>query len=69
MSTIPAIKEASQASSRPKSGMVGMFYLLTFLTGGFFLLVANRFGLVVDVTAAMFYVAVTVLFYGASKGA
>lgn len=69
MSTSLATKQAPQASSPPTSGMVGVFYLLTFLTGGFFLFVANRFGLVVDVTAAMFYIAVTVLFYGVSKGA
>jgi hypothetical protein len=49
--------------------MVGIFYLLTFLTGGFFLLVGNSFGFVVDVVTAMFYIAVTVLFYSVSKGA
>jgi hypothetical protein len=49
--------------------MVGVFYLLTFLTGGFFLSVGNSFGFVVDVIAAIFYIAVTVLFYSVSQGA
>ena len=51
-----------------KSGMLVVFYLLTFLTGGFFLFAGNRLGLVVDLGAAMFYIAVTVLFYSLSTG-
>jgi hypothetical protein len=43
--------------------------LLTFLTGGLFLFAGGRLGFVVDLTAAMFYIAVTVLFYALSKGA
>ena len=63
MRTSLATKQTPEASLGHKSGMVGIFYLLTFLTGGFFLFVGNRLGLVVDVAAAMFYIAVTVLFY------
>jgi len=69
MQTSLATKQIREASSGRKSGMVGIFYLLTFLTGGFFLSVGNKFGFVADVVAAMFYIAVTVLFYSASKGA
>ena len=69
MNTSLATKQIRGASSGHKSGMVGIFYLLTFLTGGFFLLVGNSFGFVVDVVAAMFYIAVTVLFYSVSKSA
>lgn len=69
MNTSLATKQTPEASSRNTSGMVGIFYLLTFLTGGFFLLGGNSFGFVVDVVAAMFYIAVTVLFYSVSKGA
>lgn len=69
MNTSLATKRTPEASSRHTSGMVGIFYLLTFLTGGFFLFVGNSFGFVVDVVAAMFYIAVTVLFYSVSKGA
>jgi hypothetical protein len=69
MNTSLATKQIREASSGHKSGMVGIFYLLTFLVGGFFLSVGNSFGFVVDVVAAMFYIAVTVLFYSVSKGA
>jgi len=69
MRTSLATKQIREASSGHKTGMVGIFYLLTFLTGGFFLLVGNRLGFVVDLTAGMFYIAVTVLFYSVSKRA
>ena len=67
MRTSLATKRISEVSSDLKSGMVIIFYLLTFLTGGFFLLVGDRLGFIVDLTAAMFYIAVTVLFYARSK--
>jgi len=69
MSTSLATKRISEVSSDLKAGMVIIFYLLTFLTGGFFLFVGDRLGFIVDLTAAMFYIAVTVLFYARSKGA
>ena len=69
MRTSLAARQTREAASGHKSGTVGIFYLLTFLTGGFFLSVGNRFGFVADIVAAMFYIAVTVLFYSASKGA
>jgi hypothetical protein len=69
MDTSLATKQTPEASSRHKPGMVGVFYLLTFLTGGFFLSVGNSFGFIVDVIAASFYIAVTVLFYSVSKRA
>lgn len=56
-------------TSRVKSRMVGVFYLLTFLTGGFFFLVGGRLGFLVDLTATVSYIAATVLFYTLSKGA
>ena len=69
MSTRLETKQPPEALSQYKSGMVIFFYLLTFLTGGFFLFVGNRLGFIVDVTAAVFYIAVAFLFYGISKGA
>jgi hypothetical protein len=48
--------------------MVVVFYLLTFLTGGFFLFAGGKLGLVVDLTATVSYIAVTVLFYALCKG-
>ena len=66
MSTL-ATKEPLQVSSGPKGGMVGVFYLLTFVMGGLFLFMGGKLGFVVELTAAMFYIAVTVLFYSVSK--
>jgi len=69
MSTSLVTKRLPEVSSDHKAGMVAVFYLLTFLTGGFFLFVGGRLGLVVDLTAAVFYIAFAVLFYVLSKGA
>ena len=69
MNTSLATKQVPQASPRIKSGIVAAFYLLTFLVGGFFLFAGGRLGLVVELTATVSYIAVTVLFYSLSKGA
>ena len=45
MSTTLATKNVTETSSRIKGGMVAIFYLLTFLTGGFFLFAGGRLGL------------------------
>ena len=63
-----ATKRRLGVSPRFKSGMLVVFYLLTFLTGGFFLFSGNKLGFVVDLGAAMFYIAATVLFYSLSTG-
>ena len=67
MSTTFTTKPLPQVSSSFKSEVVVIFYLLTFLTGGFFLFVGGRVGLVIELTAAMLYISVTVLFYALSK--
>jgi hypothetical protein len=67
MSTSLARNPIPEAPSGLRAGMAIIFYLLTFLTGGFFLFVGDRWGLVVDLTAAIFYIAVAVLFYARSK--
>jgi len=69
MSITLTTKHVPEVSSRPKGGMVVAFYVLTFLTGGFFLFAGGKLGLVVDVAATVTYIAVTVLFYALSKGA
>ena len=69
MSTTLTTKQVPEVSSRLKAGMVVIFYLLTFLTGGFFLFAGGRLGFVVKLTATVSYIAVTVLFYALSKGA
>ena len=67
MSTSPVSKPLSEGSSTINSAMVAIFYLFTFLMGGFFLFVGNKLGIVGDLTAAASYIAVTVLFYAHSK--
>ena len=68
MNTSQATKQGPEGSSHVNSAMLAVFYLLTFLTGGFFLFAGGRLGLVVDLGAAMLYIAVTVLFYLLSTG-
>ena len=50
-----------------RSEVVVAFYLVTFLAGGFFLFAGGRLGFVIELTAAMLYISVTVLFYALSK--
>ena len=69
MSTSLATKRVSEVSSGAKTGLVFVFYLLTFLMGGFFFLVGGRLSLAVELTATASYIAVTLLFYALSKGA
>ena len=69
MNIILTTKPLPQASSDFKSEVVIIFYLLTFLTGGFFLFVGGRLGLMIELTAAILYISVTVLFYALSKKA
>jgi hypothetical protein len=63
MSTTFTTKPLPQVSSGFKSEVVVIFYLLTFLTGAFFLFVGGRLGFVIELTAAVLYIAATVLFY------
>lgn len=67
MSIALTTKPLPEVSSRYKSEVVIIFYLLTFLTGGFFLFVGGRLGFVIDLTAAALYISVTVLFYAVTK--
>jgi len=46
-----------------KARIAGVFYLLTFLTGGYALFVGGRWRFVATLIAAACYVAVTLLFY------
>ena len=69
MNTLLTTKQGAEGASRLKDRMVGVFYLLTFLTGGLFLFAGGRLGFALDLTAAISYIVVTVLFYAMSKGA
>jgi hypothetical protein len=73
MSSIFTTQEISQPSADLraaglKARTVGIFYVLTFLAGGLFLFAGGRMDPVVDLTAAVLYIAVTVLFYTITKG-
>jgi hypothetical protein len=63
MSTDVTMERIAEASPRFKARIAGLFYLLTFLTGGVALFVRGRLGLVAGLIAGACYVAVTLLFY------
>jgi len=50
-----------------KARIAGVFYLLTFLTGGFALVVRSGLGVAAGVVAGACYIAVTLLFYDLFK--
>jgi len=57
----------AESSPRFKSGITGLFYLVTILMGGVVFFLHGRMGSAVDVIATACYVAVTALFYGLSR--
>lgn len=56
-------KGTAEASPRRTAKIAGVFYLLTFLTGGAALFLRGRLGLTSGLIAGLCYVAVTLLFY------
>ena len=67
MNTIEMKERIAEASPRFKARITAVFYLVTILTGLLVLFAHSRIGLVVDLVASVFYVAVTVLFYELSR--
>ena len=63
MSTAEMKGRIAEASPRFKTKITGLFYLVTILTGGVVLFVHGRLGLLIDLIAAVCYIAVTALFY------
>jgi len=59
--------ERIAASPRLKAKIAGIFYLLTFLTGGVALVARGRLGFAAGLIAGACYIAVTLLFYGLFK--
>src|SRR3989442_3837814 len=67
MSRALMMERIAEASPRLKARIAGVFYLLTFLTGGVALFVRGRLGLVAGLIAGACYIAVTLLFYDIFK--
>jgi hypothetical protein len=67
MRTAEMKEQIAEASPHFKARIVGVFYLVTILTGGVVLFVHGRLSLVVDLIAAACYIAVTALFYDLSR--
>jgi hypothetical protein len=57
----------AETSPHFNSGITGIFYLITVMTGAAVLLAQGSLGLVFDLIAAVFYIAVTALFYRLSR--
>jgi hypothetical protein len=61
------MERIAEASPRLKARIAGVFYLLTFLTGGAALFVRGRLGSAAGLIAGACYIAVTLLFYDIFK--
>jgi hypothetical protein len=61
------MERIAAASPNVKARVAGVFYLLTFVTGIFALLVRNRLGVAAGLVAGACYIAVTLLFYDLFK--
>jgi hypothetical protein len=57
------LQRIADASPRFKARIAGLFYLLTFLTGGLALVVRSRLGAAAGLVAGVCYIAVTLIFY------
>lgn len=69
MSTTEITRRIAEASPRFKARIAVVFYLLTILTGVAVFFLGGKLGFVVDVIAAVFYIAITALFYVLTKRA
>ena len=63
MSAAMIMERIAEASPRVKARIAGVFYLLTFLTGGVALFVRGGLGFAAGLIAGACYIAVTLLFY------
>ena len=69
MSTAQITKRIAQSAPRVGSRFIGIYYLLTILTGAFVLSFHGRLAFVVDVFVAVGYLAMTAFLYGLSASA
>jgi len=67
MNTSEMKERIAEASPRFKARITGAFYLVTILTGVVVLFAQGRLGLVFDLIACAWYIAVTAIFYELSR--
>jgi hypothetical protein len=67
MSTTEMMERIAEASPRLQAKFVGVYYLITILTGAFILFFRGRSAIAADIVAAVFYLAVTALLYELSR--
>ncbi len=67
MSTLATTQPGEESLPRSRARMAGVFYFLTFVTGGAALVMRGQWGSAAGLGAAVCYVAVTLLFYGLFK--
>jgi intracellular septation protein A len=63
MTAAVMMERIAGASPRLKAKIAGVFYLITFLTGGLALFIHGRLGFAAGLVAGACYIAVTLLFY------
>jgi len=66
MSTAALTKQISDNKPRVDSRIIGVYYLLTILTGAFVLIFHGRLAFAVDLLIGIFYLVVTAFLYGLS---
>jgi hypothetical protein len=69
MSTAEIAKRITQASPRVRSRFIGIYYLLTIVTGIFVLYFHGRLAFAADLVVGILYLAVTAFLYGATASA
>jgi hypothetical protein len=69
MSTAALTKQISDNKPRVDSRIIGAYYFLTILTGGFVLAFQGRLAFAVDLLIGIFYLVVTAFLYAASASA
>lgn len=69
MSTVEVTRNISKSSPRIASKFIGVYYLLTILTGTFVLLFHGQLAFAADLVVGIAYLVVTAFLYGLSASA
>jgi hypothetical protein len=67
MSAAEMMGRIVEEAPRHRTKMVGVYYLLTILTGAFVLFFHGRLAFAADLIVSAFYIAVTAFFYDLSR--